>query len=438
MKHKNISFNMKEEFIKSTIILVVGGFLTKILGMIIRIATTRIIGLSGIGLYMMIMPTYGLFITIATLSLPIAISKLVSENTRNNKKVILGIIPIAMIINIVLVLILLFSSRFISNTLLQNEKLYTPILAMSVTLPFITLSNIIRGYFFGKQRMIPHVTSNIIEQIVRILMTILITPYLLKYGIISTVTGIILYNVISEVVSILILFFFIPKNVKIKKQDIIPDYDSVKDIFKISIPTTAGRIISSVGVFLEPIIITYVLLKIGYTNGEITNEYGIISGYVFPIVMMPQFLSAAISNALLPTVSKHYADHDNRQIKRKLKMAIIVSILIGIFFTIIFMIFPNESLKLMFNEVHGSNYLLFAAPIFLLTYIQGPVLSTLQAVNNAHIVMKSSLIGVVVKSIILFFTLYLDIQMYSLLIATFIQYLIITLYQYIKLRKILA
>ena len=58
---------MKEKFIKSTIILTIGGLLTKILGMVIRIITTRIIGLNGIGLYMMIMPTYGLFITIATL-----------------------------------------------------------------------------------------------------------------------------------------------------------------------------------------------------------------------------------------------------------------------------------------------------------------------------------------------------------------------------------
>ena len=102
---------MKERFIKSTIILVIGGFITKVLGMIIRMVTTRIIGLSGIGLYMMIMPTYGLFITIATLSLPIAISKLVSENTRNNKNVILGIIPIAMFIDVLLVLILIFSSH---------------------------------------------------------------------------------------------------------------------------------------------------------------------------------------------------------------------------------------------------------------------------------------------------------------------------------------
>lgn len=428
---------MKEKFIKSTIILIIGGLLTKILGMIIRIVTTRVIGLEGIGLYMLVMPTYSLFITIATLSLPIAISKLVSENTRNNKNVILGIIPIALLFNIIVITILILSSKFISNTLLQNSTLYYPILAMSVTLPFITLSSIIRGYFFGRQKMIPHVTSNLFEQIVRLAMTIIITPYLLKFGIISAVTGLILFNVVSELLSIFILFFFMPKNVKITKNDLKPDYDNIKDLFSISFPTTTGRIISSIGGFLEPIVITFVLLAIGYNNDYITMEYGIISGYVFPMVMLPQFLSGAVSSALLPTISSYNALNMKKAIKRKLYQAISFSLLIGIFFTIIFMIFPELSLKIMFNETEGAKYLFFAAPIFLLTYIQGPIVSTLQAIDEAKIVMNSSLIGVVVKTIVLFFALYLDIHMYALLIAIFIQYLIVTIYQYKKLKKAL-
>ena len=56
--------------------------------------------------------------------------------------------------------------------------------------------------------MIPHVTSNLFEQIVRLAMTIIITPYLLKFGVISAVTGLILFNVISELLSIFILFFY--------------------------------------------------------------------------------------------------------------------------------------------------------------------------------------------------------------------------------------
>ena len=429
---------MKEKFIKSTIILIIGGLITKILGMIIRIITTRIIGIDGIGLYMLIMPTYTLFITIATLSLPIAISKLVSENTRNNKNIVLGIIPVALIFNIIIITILILSSKLIANTLLQNNNLYYPIIAISITLPFITLSNIIRGYFFGKQKMIPHVTSNLFEQITRLIITIIITPHLLKYGMIATITGLILYNIISELLSIIILILFIPKNVIIKKSDIKPNPTNIKDTLEISIPTTAGRIITSIGGFLEPIIITFVLIKIGYSTGHITKEYGIISGFVFPMVMLPQFLSGAVASALLPTISTLNSKKNYKAIKRKLSQAITFSLLIGIVFTIIFCIFPKQSLNIMFNTTEGYKYLILASPIFLLTYIQGPIISTLQAMNKAKIVMTSSLIGTILKTISLYLLLYLDINMYALLIAILIQYLYITIYQYTKLKKLLT
>ena len=68
----------KNIFIKSTLILVLGGFLTKILGMIIKVFTTRIVGTEGIGLYMLITPTFNLFITLSQLGFNISISKLVS------------------------------------------------------------------------------------------------------------------------------------------------------------------------------------------------------------------------------------------------------------------------------------------------------------------------------------------------------------------------
>lgn len=429
---------MREKFIRSTIILIIGGFITKILGMFIRIVMTRFVGVEGIGLYMLVMPTYGLFITICTLSLPVAISKLVSENTRNNKNVVLGIIPIALLFNVFVVGILIFLAGFISGDLLRNDFLYYPIIACSITLPFITVSSIIRGYFFGKERMVPHVVSNLFEQVVRLGLIFFIMPFLMRSGIVSAVCGLILFNVVSEFCSILILFLFIPKNVKICKRDILPDCHNVKDIFSISIPTTAGRIINSVSGFLEPVIITGVLLGFGYSNRYITYEYGLVTGFVFPMVMLPQFLSGAISSALLPTISRYNEMGENGFIKRRLFQAILVSLAIGGVFTFVFMVFPRECLDVMFSSWDGYRYLVFASPIFLLSYVQGPIVSALQAMDKARVVMKSSLIGAVFKVLILYVCLYFDIGMYALLISIGFQYVLVTIYQYVKLRKFLA
>ena len=82
----------KSKFIKSSIILIIGGLITKILGMIIKIVMTRLIGTEGIGIYMLISPTYMLLISICTFGFPVAISKLVAEEKFNNKNIILSII----------------------------------------------------------------------------------------------------------------------------------------------------------------------------------------------------------------------------------------------------------------------------------------------------------------------------------------------------------
>ncbi len=427
---------MKEKFIKSTIILIIGGLITKILSMIIRITMTRIVGTEGIGLYMLVMPTFSLAMTIATLSLPVAISKIVAENTKNNKNVIFSTTIIALIFNIIIILIMVLSSKLIATTFLKNDNLYFPIIACALTLPFITISSIIRGYFYGKQKMLPHVISNIFEQIIRILCIYLIIPPLLKNGIIYAVTGLILINIISEVSSILILIFYLPKNFKIVKNDFKIEQNTLKEIKDISLPTTTGRIISSLGSFLEPIILTFVLFKIGYNNAYITNEYGIITGYVLPMVTMPSFLTGAISSALLPVISNFYAKGKLNYVKNKIKQATLLSLAIGFPITIIMFLFPDVCLTIIFGANVGSNYLKVASLIYFISYINNPLTSALQAMNKSKIVMLTNFIAIIIKTVLLYFLTYLDIGMYSFLIASFISISYLTIHQLIAVKKI--
>ena len=93
----------KETFIKSTIILMIGGFITKILGMLIKIVMSRLMGSEGIGLYMLVLPTFSLFIGLGQFGLPIALSKMVAEDKRNNKKLISSLLITSLVINIFLI-----------------------------------------------------------------------------------------------------------------------------------------------------------------------------------------------------------------------------------------------------------------------------------------------------------------------------------------------
>ena len=94
---------MKNKFILSTIILILGGFITKILGFVIKIVYTRIILEEGVSLYSIIMPTYSLLITIATMAMPLAISKLVAEEKIRSSKILTSSTIIMILINIIII-----------------------------------------------------------------------------------------------------------------------------------------------------------------------------------------------------------------------------------------------------------------------------------------------------------------------------------------------
>ena len=285
--------------------------------------------------------------------------------------------------------------------------------------------------------MLPHVLSNITEDIVRLIALIIGIPIFLSKGLEYAVAFVVLVNIISEFTSILILFFFVPKNFKLTKDDLKPNKNSIKTVFSIGLPTTASRIIGSIGAFLEPIILTYVLIGIGYKSNYIVTEYGIISGYIMPLILIPSFFTLAISQALIPNISKAHSHGHYKYVKDKIKLAIFLSLLIGIPATILFELFPSVPMKLIYNLDEGTEYLKVLAPIALMHYIQAPLTASLQAMGKAKEAMRGTLIGTVVRTISLFCFSYLHIGLWGLIIASSLNILCTTFHQYKRVKKAL-
>lgn len=426
----------KNKFIRSTFILIIGGFLTKMLGMIIKIVTTRIIGSEGIGIYSLIMPTFMLLLSIAQLGLPTALNIMIAEEKRNSKNLIAWATIISIFIDIIIMIMLLFCSNFIANNLLHDDRTYYGLLAIGFVLPFISISNMLRSYFFGKQRMLPHVLTNVIEDICKLILIVIGLAHFLSKGIEFAVCYIILCNIICELCSIVIFMFLLP-NFKMSKSDLKLDKKNIKDMFKICIPITGSRLIGNIGYFLEPIIITFILLKIGYSKDFVVTEYGIINGFVMQLVLLPSFFTSAISQALIPNVSNAYVNGRFDYIKKKLKQAIFVCLLIGIPATICFELFPDILLKFLFNTNEGINYIRVIAPICLLHYIQAPISSSLQSMNKARIAMTGTLIGMLLRTLCLIIFSLMNIGLWGLIIATSINMIFVTCYDYKNVKRIL-
>lgn len=427
----------KNKFLKMTMLLIIGGFITKILGMLIKIVMTRFIGTEGIGIYMLIMPTFSLLVSLTQFGFPVAISKLVAEDRFNNKKLVFGIIPISLGICFIILLVLLSSGQFIATELLKEERTYLGLMSIGFILPFIAISSILRAYFFGKERMFPHVISNILEDVIRLVLIILFVPSILKMGLSYVVAFLILISIFSELSSIIIFLICLPNKISLKKEDFKPKKDYLKTVLSISIPTTGSRIIGSIGYFLEPIILAYTFKQCGYSNNFMITEYGILNGYVLPLLLLPSFFTMAISQALIPIISKTYTQHNLKETKRKIKQAIFYSLVVGIPCTLLFMLIPEIPLRLIYNTTEGISYIKILAPICLLYYIQSPLNGTLQAMGKAKEAMKGTLLGMIFRTAFLFVFSLLHIGMWGLVIAVSTNIIIVTIHQMKKVNKAL-
>ena len=56
-------------------------------------------------------------------------------------------------------------------------------MAIALVIPFTSISSICRSYFFGKERMGPHVISNLVEDVVRLGLMIICIPFVIAIAV---------------------------------------------------------------------------------------------------------------------------------------------------------------------------------------------------------------------------------------------------------------
>lgn len=385
---------------KNILILLISGAISKVIGMIGKITYTRIAGVNIVALYALITPTLMLIITVVQFSFPISISKLSAEGKYKNDDLLKNAYLVASFVNIILIIIISLSSKLIAD-MLHNKALYKAILSIIPIIPFVAISSIQRGFLHGKEDMMPAGISNIVEEVVKILLIIILLPIFAKKGNITAIICLILFNVITEIISIVIMKKTIKKKYISNSDKGIIKKNIIKDIISISLPTTSVRLISSVGFFLEPIILTNILLKTGYTLNYITLEYGIINSYIIPLLSVPSFFSISIASALLPNITKAYSNKRYKEFNSKLLKLMILSLIVGMICLIFIMIMPDKILTLIYNANYGINYIYLIGPFFLILYMQPTLSVAMQAMNKTNHLFIVSIVSIIIKYTIL-------------------------------------
>jgi stage V sporulation protein B len=400
------------KFLRGTFILLIAGFITRVLGFINRIVIARSIGEEGVGLYMMAFPTFVLVVTITQLGLPVAISKNVAEAEAKGdyaeiKKILVVSLATTISLSLIFTPALILLAPILSTTLFTDPRTYYPLAAIAPVVPVIAISSVLRGYFQGRQNMRPSAVSQIVEQFVRITLIAFMTKAFLPYGIEYAAAAAMVASVIGELVSLIYLMtaFKLKKRFKLRKnffQFVHKGKQTFKDLMDIALPTMGSRMIGSISWFFEPIVVVHSLAIAGVVAVTATKQYGALTGFAMPLLMLPSFVTFSLSTSLVPAISEANTQKNYKLIEYRLQQTLRFAFLTGGLAVIVLYVLADPLMQLMYGSTKGAYFIRLMAPFFLFYYYQGPLQAVLQALNLARAAMINSLIGAVIKTVVIF------------------------------------
>ena len=385
-------------FLRGSILLMLAIFLSKFLGFIYRMQFVRLTGEEAVGIYMTAYPAFIFFLSVIQLGIPIAMAKIIAElRTKNAISGYFSVMRSSVIVTVISILIFtpffLFVTPFISENLLKNDAITMTLYVSIAIVPIAAASGILKGFFQGIARLEETAVSQLMEQIIRILLISFLLPILLTSSSPKEAAAYAMtMSLLAELASLLYLRW---KYMKWKKKQAVKEkanYYPLSPLFSIALPSSGSRLFGSFTWFLEPIIFIKALAITGITSIAATTLYGVISGVLIPLLLFPSFIPFALSIVLIPAVSDAFARRNNTLLKERIHLSLKFSTLTGCYAATLFYLHGGELVSALFHVEDATVYMKILSPIFFFYYIQSPLFSILQALNNSKAAFLNSLI----------------------------------------------
>ena len=407
----------KEGFMQGVITLMFSQVLIKILGLVYTLYLTNRQGFGdkGNGICASGYQIYALLLTISSIGVPSAISKLVSERVAvGDNKGAHRIFKIAFatfaVIGLVGSLLLFFGANIIANQWIQIPDAEMTLVALSPAIFFVTVASVMRGYFNGRQKISVGAKSQTLEQVFKTLLTIIVVEVVAILSNVSTewmAAGANLATTLATFLGFSYLFLYYRserKEVATEiKNTVNYKYERVSTIIKrillVSIPITLTAIMSSINKNVDSFTVVR-NLRAFMPEDQATALYGILGGKVDTLTSLPLAINVAFATALVPAISAAKAKGDNKTITEKTSFSLLISMLIGLPCTVGMFIFAQPILNLLFpNANDGALILQISALTIIFTILDQTINGALQGFGKLIIPTISLATGVFVKFI---------------------------------------
>lgn len=397
-------------FLLNGILLTCTSLLLRSIGMFFGVYISNKIGTEAVGLYQLIMSVYMFFVTLASSGINLATSRIVSEqmaysNQNSIKTATKKCINYSLFMGILACIILFVFAPFISTYWLHSKVSYVPLRIIAISLPFLSVSSSINGYFSALRDVKKTAFAQVFEQVLKIYFISFLFNYFLPSGIEYACISLVLGSTVSEIASFLLLFIFYKRDIYKKNCSLNRVENYTKQILRITLPIAFTSYIRSGLSTLKQILIPISLEKSGISCEKALSQYGMINGMAMPLIMFPCTFISSFSSLLIPEFSylnaKKSYDKINFAINKILKFCFIFSFLImGIFWC-----FSEKLSNSIYSEANVSIFIKVLSPLIVLMYIDNIVDGILKGLDKQVHVMCINILDLVTSISFIYFLL---------------------------------
>jgi stage V sporulation protein B len=455
-------------FIIQGSILAIASVLVRLIGIVYRIPLTNILG-DGISVYSSAYSIYSLIWMIASFGIPTTVSRMVAErNAKKNYKEANGVFKTALLFATVVgglaAAFLFFGSTFLANTVLQMPEIKYSLMILAPTVWISAYMGAFRGYYQGLGTMIPTACSQIVEQIINALASVIGAWSLWHYGqkidvvsgedswahaygaagaSIGTASG----ALAGLLVCMFIYSLYRPSMKKQERKDrsgLNPSYPSLMKVLILTmIPITLNSAIYNISSLIDNSVFGNYTVWAGI-HDQYKALWSAYEGKYHLLTHVPLAFATALSASAVPNLSKTLALGSMEDAVTKIQAALRFAMLVAIPSCVGLGVLASPIMDLLFHGTANTNelaaFLLQMGGITVVMYTFSTITNgILQGIGKVSTPAKNAAIALVGHVIVLVICLWVfRLDIYGVVIADIVFGLFMNILNYISIRKTIA
>lgn len=342
-----MSKQLKKSLVLQGSILAAAGLISKIIGFLYRVPMANIMGNTGNGLYSVSFGIYNIALTLSSYSMPLAVSRLMSarlakKEYRNAHRLFIDALVFASITGLTAALVLFFGADMLA-VLYQKEGLQRPLRILAPTTFTVAILGTCRGYYQGHRNMVPTAVSQVIEQIVNAVVSVIAAGQFAalctqeeqkaSYGAMGGTLGT-LAGAFSALVLFLILFWVHRKD---RREEIGRDAGLTleenkllyKAILFTVLPVILSQSIYQLGYTLDDLVFSHIMTLKGWDAVMTTDIQGIFHTQYNQMINLPTAVATAMAAASMPSIVGSYTRNEKAAVNHKIDIVLKTNMMIA-------------------------------------------------------------------------------------------------------------